>query len=47
MDDMVVMGNTQAAVDCMRVELQKSFEITDQGEVSWLLGFEIRCDRAT
>ena len=46
-DDMVVMGNTQVAVDHMKVELWKSFEITDQGEVSWLLGFEIRCDRAT
>src|ERR1700731_2871749 len=46
-DELVVMGNTWAAVNCVKVELRKSFEITDQGELSWLLGFKIRRDRAT
>ena len=40
-DDMIVMGNSKAAVDMVKSELQESFEITDQGELTWLLGFEV------
>src|ERR1700730_6411280 len=45
-DDMIVMGSTRAAVNTVKSELQESFEITDQGELTWLLGFEVRRDRA-
>ena len=39
---MIIMGNMRAAVDGVKSELRTSFEITDQGELSWLLGFEVR-----
>src|SRR3984893_279263 len=45
-DDMIMMKNTRAAVDTVKSELRESFEITDQGELTWLLGFEVRRDRA-
>ena len=45
-DDMVVMGSSRAAVEKVKTELKHFFEITDQGELSWLLGFEVRRDRA-
>src|ERR1700731_4765590 len=44
-DDMVVMGNTRQAVDHVKSELRKCFETTDQGELSWLLGFEVKRNR--
>ena len=44
-DDMVVMGNTCQAVDHVKSELRKCFETTDQGELSWLLGFEVKRNR--
>src|SRR6202045_4597657 len=45
-DDMIVMGNTRSAVDTVKAELCRSFALTDQGELTWLLGFEVRRDRA-
>ena len=45
-NDMILMGNTRGAMDMLKAELHRSFEITDQGELMWLLGFEVRRDRA-
>src|ERR1700726_3422380 len=44
-DDMIIMGNTRAVVDYVKRELRASFEITDQGELAWLLGLEVKWDR--
>src|SRR3984893_3905622 len=44
-DDMIVMGNTRATVDGVKRELRALFDITDQGELSWLLGFEVQRNR--
>src|ERR1700722_7392998 len=44
-DDMVIAGTTPAAVADFKVEIQRYFDITDLGEIKWLLGFEIRRNR--
>ena len=38
-DDMVVAGSSRAAVDAFKADLGSRFEITDLGELQWLLGF--------
>ena len=45
MDHMIVMGNSRAAMDMVKSELQELFDITDQGELTWLLRFKVWWDR--
>jgi hypothetical protein len=44
-DDMVVAGNSRKSVDQFKSELGRYLEITDLGEIRWLLGFEVRRKR--
>jgi hypothetical protein len=41
-DDMVIAGNTRTVVNSFKRELRKHFEITDLGELKWLLRFEVK-----
>ena len=41
-NDMIVMGNTRGAMDTVKAKLHRSFKITDQGELMWLLRFEVQ-----
>ena len=45
-DDMVVARNSWEAVDQFKSELAWQLEITDLGEIQWLLGFEVRQQRS-
>ena len=45
-DDMTLAGSSQETVETFKVEVRGKFEITDLGEIKWLLGFEILRDRA-
>jgi hypothetical protein len=45
-DDMVVAGTTIETIDRFKGELKNRYRVTDLGEIRWLLGFEIRRDRA-
>src|SRR6202045_1642786 len=45
MDDMVIAASSRDAIIQFKNAFSKHFEITDQGEVSWLLGFEVKHDR--
>jgi hypothetical protein len=44
-DDMAVAGSNRKVVDDFKTELGTHFKITDDGEIHWLLGFEILRDR--
>jgi hypothetical protein len=44
-DDMAVAGSSRKVVDDFKTELGTHFKITDDGEIHWLLGFEIVRDR--
>ena len=44
-DDMTVAGTPLAAVERFKKEMAERYEITDLGEISWLLGFEVTRDR--
>src|SRR5262245_30941426 len=44
-DDMAVAGSSRLVVDAFKEELSTYFKITDEGELHWLLGFEIKRDR--
>jgi hypothetical protein len=44
-DDMAVAGSSRKVVDDFKAELGTHFKITDDGEIHWLLGFEIVRDR--
>jgi hypothetical protein len=44
-DDMTVAGSSRKVVDDFKAELSTYFKITDEGEIHWLLGFEIMRDR--
>jgi hypothetical protein len=45
-DDMVVAGTTRLLVNAFKKELGERYEITDGGEIHWLLGFEVRRNRS-
>jgi hypothetical protein len=45
-DDMVVAGSCRRIVDEFKAKLRMRFDITDGGEINWMLGFSIRRDRA-
>jgi hypothetical protein len=42
---MPVTGTSHEAIDTFKEELASRFEITDLGELKWMLGFEIKRDR--
>jgi hypothetical protein len=43
-DDMPVTGSSHVAIDPFKREVATYFDITDVGELMWMLGFEIRHD---
>src|SRR3984957_18516231 len=45
-DDMTITGSSRAAVDAFKAELAERFEIVDMGPLHWLLGFEVKRNRA-
>jgi hypothetical protein len=44
-DDMALTSEKKSDIDKFKSELWKHFEISDKGEMSWFLGFEVRRDR--
>jgi hypothetical protein len=44
-DDMAVTANTMEAMDWLKDEFRKRFEISDLGQIRWLLGFEVKYDK--
>jgi hypothetical protein len=44
-DDMAIAGSSRELVDNFKAELSKYFKITDEGELHWLLGFEVKRNR--
>jgi transposase InsO family protein len=45
-DDCTIAANSTTAVDALKAGLRKHVEITDLGELHWMLGIEVRRDRA-
>ena len=45
-DDMVITGNSIDSINWVKGEFRKRFEISDLGEIKWLLGLEIKYDKA-
>ncbi|CDO76034.1 hypothetical protein BN946_scf184818.g2 [Trametes cinnabarina] len=45
-DDMLLVGNSRLAIDALKAALQTRFEMTDLGAARWILGMEIKRDRA-
>ena len=43
-DDMAVTSKRTANVERFKSELRQYWEISDKGELSWFLGFEVKCD---
>src|SRR6202522_3449770 len=41
-DDCSIVGKTKALIACFKVEIAKFVEITDMGELHWILGIEVR-----
>ena len=44
-DDMTMAAKRMATIDWLKAELSKRFEITDLGDIHWLLGVKITRDR--
>ena len=45
-DNMAITGNSDCAVERFKDEIKKIYEITNLGDLHWILGMEIKCDRA-
>jgi transposase InsO family protein len=45
-DDCTIAANNSAAVNALKAGLRKHVEVTDLGELHWMLGIEVRRDRA-
>jgi hypothetical protein len=45
-DDMTLAVKFLGTIQQLKGDLQQRYEITDLGELHWLLGIEFRCDRA-
>jgi len=45
-DDMVISGNTIKSINWVKGEFKKWFEISDLGEIKWLLGLEVKYNKA-
>jgi len=46
MDDMAIFGNTIESINWVKGEFKKQFEISDLGEIKWLLGLEVKYNKA-
>jgi hypothetical protein len=44
-DDLTIVANTMGEINEIKDHLRSNFEMTDLGEVSWLLGLDIQRDR--
>ncbi|THH13391.1 hypothetical protein EW146_g6815 [Bondarzewia mesenterica] len=44
-DDLAIFSSALRLLESLKDELNKAFEMTDLGEISWLLGIEIRRDQ--
>jgi Reverse transcriptase (RNA-dependent DNA polymerase) len=44
-DDCTIAASSMALIDEFKAELRKYVEVTDLGELHWLLGIEIKRDR--
>ena len=45
-DDCTIAASSTSAVEALKVGLRKHVEVTDLGELHWMLGIEVRRDRA-
>ncbi len=45
-DDCTIAANSITAVDALKARLRKHVEVTDLGELHWMLGIEVKQDRA-
>ena len=43
-DDLLLFSNTPNVMDCLKGELQTLFELTDMGDLTKIVGIEIKCD---
>jgi len=43
-DDLTLASNSLPLISCCKLDLQSEFEISDMGEIHWLLGVEIKRD---
>jgi Reverse transcriptase (RNA-dependent DNA polymerase) len=44
-DDLTIVTSGKVLMDKVKKKLRTELEVTDLGEIHWLLGIEIRCDR--
>ena len=44
-DDLSIFSDTVDGILAMKAALNDAFEMTDLGEIHWLLSIEIKCDR--
>ncbi len=45
-DDLTVVASTIFLIQEVKDKLQEAFEISDKGEIHWILGFAVECDRS-
>ncbi|KIM51512.1 hypothetical protein SCLCIDRAFT_33370 [Scleroderma citrinum Foug A] len=45
-DDMVISGNTIESINWVKGEFKKRFEVSDLREIKWLLGLEVKYNKA-
>jgi hypothetical protein len=46
-DDMLLIGNNMDAINKVKKQLSSKFDIKDLGEMNFILGMDIKRDRAT
>ena len=46
-DDCTIAANSATAIDAFKAGLRKHVEVTDLGELHWMLGIEVKRDRAS
>ena len=44
-DDCMIVANTICLINELKASLSKHFEVTDLGELHWMLGIEVKCNR--
>jgi len=44
-DDLMLVTMSTESMQRIKGELKKAFKITDMGEIHWILGFSVKCNR--
>ena len=45
-DDMTLVVKSRPAINAFKAQMRSKVDFTEGGEINWLLGIQIKCDRS-